>query len=198
MLYPVTNRGRPRLAFAALFLALYAAPALAAAESRTLLIQPARLDFDQDGRLDTVAPLLAKPDIVRMIFSRRGVREIAQPAPVLAVAGVDYDRDGDLDLLVSTSMGSLLWVNDGDGTFLSLPIAISNTGVPHASGSPGWTVRAAAAETTVEGREPAAAAPIGDARRPPRLLSLSGVCCDNSYAERERFSLRSPRAPPAI
>src|SRR6266567_1898166 len=95
-----------RLAFAAFLVAFYAAPSLAAGASRgPLLIQPARVDFDHDGLPDTAAALATKPNIVRVSLSRTGVRDITQPALVLAIAAFDYDRAGDLDLLVATSMG---------------------------------------------------------------------------------------------
>lgn len=174
---------------------LAAAPAVAAtpAPRASLLVQPARADFDQDGRTDTAAGVLTDPSIVRVTLSRTGIRDIPQPAPVVAVAGFDYDSDGDLDLLVGTSDGAILWVNDGQGVFSVFPLLLE--GGPPAPSSPALTDRPVFTETFLEKHDRAISQHDRDGPRGPEVLNAAEPGSDARISDCQ-FSIASPRAPP--
>jgi tetratricopeptide (TPR) repeat protein len=84
-------------------------------------------DYDNDGWTDIVIGL----ESGLRLFHNEGngtFRDVTQAAglgamtaPVFAVTLVDYDHDGDLDLLVTTfSEGPRLWRNNGNGTFTDI------------------------------------------------------------------------------
>jgi hypothetical protein len=166
-----------------------AAPAAGAA----LLVQPARIDFDRDGRADTAAGVPTRPSVVRVTLSRTGPRDIAQPGAVLAIAGFDYDRDGDIDLLVGTSEGALLWVNDGHGAFSMLLLERSSSSP--ASSTPPWAGRPALTEVPLDRCDPAIAQHDRAARRHLDALNILADRRDSGACDL-RFSPGSPRAPP--
>ena len=100
-----------------------AAPARAAtlAPRVVLVVQPTRADFDRDGRPDVaVVRIGSNPNLVRVVLSRAGSRELPHANAVLAIASFDYDHDGDVDLFVGTSAGTTVWLNDGQGAFSAL------------------------------------------------------------------------------
>jgi hypothetical protein len=176
-------------------LLLSAAPAAATPLDRgPLVVQPARIDLDRDGRVDTAAGVPASPRVVRVTLSRTGARDIVQPARVLAIAGLDYDRDGDIDLLVGTSEGALLWTNDGHGVFSALPIVVSAE--PPASSSPrAWAARSILSDGWLDRADPAVSRHYRH-----RLRQLAGteiLAAARSVAPRGACIYQSsPRAPP--
>lgn len=186
--------GRPAW-LAALLFAFAALPALAATtQARVLLPVPStRGDFDRDGRADSAAGMLTNPSIVRLTLSRAGIRDIQQPAPVLAVAGFDYDSDGDLDLLVSTSDGAILWVNEGHGVFSVFPLLLpARSPMPPASA---WIARATLTEVFLERHESAIAQGDRDGPRGPQVFNAAGRSSDARISDLQ-FSAAPPRAPP--
>ena len=166
-----------------------AAPAVRAA----LLVQPARVDLDRDGRADTAAGVPASPSIVRITLSRAGIRDLAQPARVLAIAGFDYDRDGDIDLLVGTAEGALLWLNDGLGAFSRPPIVLS-TSAPVSSSS-SWTARRILTETLLDRDDLAVAHNDRDGTHHPDSLNALADGADSAACD-VCYSQSLPRAPP--
>lgn len=75
-------------------------------------------DLNGDGIHDRVAAGLQPTDIVvRLSTSQR--RQLHADFPIIKVAAVDFDRDGQLDLVATTSDGGGLavWINRGDGRF---------------------------------------------------------------------------------
>jgi hypothetical protein len=186
--------------FAAALCVLWARPAAAAPhvgparpELSPLLVQPVRLDLDRDGRADTAAGVPTSPFVVRITLSHAGPHDLRQPARVLAIAGFDYDRDGDLDLLVGTVEGALLWVNDGSGGFLRLPVVLSS--VPAAPSSSGLARGRALTDEFFDRNDPAIACVDRQGRDP--LDARHGLDDRrHSAACSAPFSQRLPRAPP--
>jgi len=179
---------------AAFMLALSALPALAAPmRQASLFVQPARVDFDHDGRADTAAGVLTSPDVVRVTLSRTGIHDIMQPADVVAIAGFDYDRDGDVDLLVGTSKGAVIWVNDGHGGFSALPRLLPAAAPPDTSSA--WSAIGARVERSAERNEPAAARDscLLRAARMVRFVVRGPSSCIIEFVP----SLSVPRAPPS-
>jgi FG-GAP-like repeat len=184
--------------FRLLFVALVsliggAVPAVASpTHLAAFLVQPFRADFDRDGHPDvaSVDPL-SNPSALRIRLSSSGVREIAQSSAVSAIAGVDFDRDGDIDLLVGTAEGALVWLNDGLGAFMSEPIHFA--AVPDDSAR--MTSVVVSSATSVDREDPAtidwdpAQQVSTRVDRPIRHGACSAL---------PRFtSASSPRAPPA-
>src|SRR5258706_13900344 len=166
-----------------------AAPAARAA----LLVPPARVDFDRDGRADTAGAIPTHPFVVRVTLSRTGMRDLMQPARVVAIAGFDYDRDGDIDLFIGTSEGALVWINNGDGDFSKFAIAVSAT--PPASSSSAWTARSVLIQALPDRDEP----PIArNDHEGLRHLAVRSVLGDGrtSPANDVRFPQGPARAPP--
>jgi hypothetical protein len=180
--------------FGAFVLALSAMP-VRATPRVTLLVEPARADFDHDGRPDTAAGVLTNPDIVRVTLSRTGIHDIVQPAPVVAIAGFDYDRDGDVDLVVGTADGAVVWVNDGAGAFSPLG-GLLPAGSPGPSSST-WTAAVAGSELSAERNEHAGAQNDRDGPRHVTVLSVV-VAGSNSGGADFVCSSSSPRAPPSV
>jgi hypothetical protein len=117
-----------------------------------------------------------------------------QPARVLAVAGLDYDRDGDIDLLVGTSAGALLWINNGNGAFTVLPVALS-AGPPAASSSSVWTTGVSSAWSLLERNDRTILDPGRGGTH--GLNQLDRLDRRPTAALRPiRFSQTRPRAPP--
>ena len=84
-------------------------------------------DYDNDGWTDIAIAL----ESGLRLFRNEGngtFRDVTQAAglgamtaPVFAVTLVDYDHDGDLDLLATTVSGGIrLWRNNGNGTFTDI------------------------------------------------------------------------------
>src|SRR5262250_1459219 len=97
-----------------------AIPATANPHSHSaLLVEPWRGDFDNDGRADVASVEAgAERSTLRITLSRSGVRELGHAGWIQAIAGIDFDHDGDIDLLVGTSEGAVVWLNDGRGIFV--------------------------------------------------------------------------------
>jgi len=185
---------RYRRIFAALFVCLVGAVVPAAARPHVhsaLLVQPARADFDRDGKPDvaTVEPD-AGQSVVRITSSRSGVREIVQPNTVLAVAGFDFDHDGDIDLLVGTSEGPIVWVNDGLGLFLGQPVHLAS--IPDEAAKITSVVLSAGASLNRDDSAGIGHAPIHAASTPVDAV----LAIYNCPALHRIVFATSPRAPP--
>ena len=76
-------------------------------------------DFDNSGMADL---LFSGEQLVRLVAEAPGEWDEAHffGPPARSVYTADIDHDGDLDLLVSTDQGSLLWANDGQGGFADI------------------------------------------------------------------------------
>lgn len=159
-----------------------------------LLIQSTLGDFDMDGRPDTAAGVLTRPVVVRMVLTRRGIQELEQPGAVHAVAAMDYDHDGDLDILVGTSKGIFVWVNDGHGDFSLAPC--SRGAAPQRFFSEKWTVCTPTAKVDLNQNEHVTSNAAFTATPP---LTLLGSSYPRASGAARNFLLSSapPRAPPA-
>lgn len=111
------------------------------------------------------------------------------------VVTVDFDRDGDLDVLASTDRGIRVWLNDGQGNLVSQPPQTAepisdSTGVRKDAG-----VRQDSSES-IQNDLPSFSAPPSRARAvraPARSLAFDGFAVP--LRSRSRSSL-VPRAPP--
>ncbi len=87
-------------------------------------------DYDNDGKLDLFVPNIGGT-MNDILFHNDGgsaftrittVHPAIDGADSRGAAWADYDRDGFLDLFVSTSQNDLLYRNNGDGTFQNMTI----------------------------------------------------------------------------
>jgi FG-GAP-like repeat len=183
------------LGFLALFLAAIPASGAAPLPRLSLLIQPVRTDFDHDGRPDVAAGELVRPGVVRLTLSRSGVSELSQPGIVTAIASIDYDRDGDPDLLIGTKSGVIVWINDGTGGFSRSSVHFAGT--PPAPSPHRFTAGSSASMKDLERDEPAARRADGTRRGPGRALGLVGTVLP-SWPATVTAAQSSPRAPPQL
>jgi hypothetical protein len=189
--------GRPAC-LAALLFAFAASPALAATPRArvALLFQPTRADFDRDGRPDTAAlGARTNPVVVRVTLSRAGMSELFHASPVLAIASVDYDSDGDVDLLVGTSEGTVVWLNNGRGAFSPLPLHPAATRAPESPDK--FTATPASNAVPFDRNERTLAATAQPARAGRDLLGHMSPLRISS-ASLLRTTACAPRAPPRL
>ena len=104
----VARRAIRLLAFAA---ALAAAPVVASAQTLSA-------DFNGDGIHDQVEPGVRPTEIVVRLSSGHRQRRLRADSPIIRLTAVDFNRDGQLDLVATTRPGGLtVWINRGNGHF---------------------------------------------------------------------------------
>ena len=100
--------------------------AVEALEGRSMMNAVAEADFNNDGRLDKA--VVTSPTTITVSlrnaddsFTAAAVLTVPKSQPVTDVAASDNNADGKMDIIASGSKNpgsySLLWVNNGDGTF---------------------------------------------------------------------------------
>ena len=125
--------------------------------------------------------------IARALTSRRGVK-------IRRVLTVDFDRDGDLDVLAATDQGILLWLNDGLG---HLTAQHPNRAPGVAGGGPAntWRERRDDTAESIQNDPPSLRYTISSANAPPVMVSAIGrPPADDLLRERAagRFASRAP------
>jgi len=112
------------------------------------------------------------------------------------VATADIDRDGDLDVIVSTDRGFLVWVNDGAGRFTSEAPAHRPMVSGHAPEDT-WSDADSSHDETIPSNATSLPMASGSGVVPPPFSAQSRV--SNLVALRAGRSCgsSSPRAPPS-
>jgi hypothetical protein len=90
-------------------------------DSRSALTRA--VDLNGDGRMDeAVLEAYGADSFVQLAFDRDGTtRFLDVPDDSLTIATVDYDHDGDVDVLVASRTGAVtIWNNDGHANFHKL------------------------------------------------------------------------------
>jgi hypothetical protein len=83
------------------------------------LAQVVDADLNGDGVHDRVDPGLQPTDIVVRLSTGRHQWRLHADSPIIRFAAVDFNRDGNVDLVATTSSpdGLAVWINIGDGRF---------------------------------------------------------------------------------
>jgi hypothetical protein len=108
----------------------------------------------------------------------------------------DIDRDGDLDIVASTDLGFLVWVNDGNGRLTSQKPERK----PAADGRPPddtWEQGDAADEQTIQNELPSSKLTTAYAHAPPAAIARRDDSLNAVRALEPSFGASTPRAPPA-
>lgn len=102
-----------RRAIRLLALAVAVAAAPAAVSAQTLFA-----DLNGDGIHDRVEPGVRPTEIVVRLSSGHRQRRLHADSPIIRLTAVDFNRDGQLDLVATTRPGGLtVWINRGNGHF---------------------------------------------------------------------------------
>jgi hypothetical protein len=170
-----------------------ALPVHAAPVARTsLFVHPTAADFDGDGRLDIAGAFPVRPNVVKVTLSRLGIYELTDVADIASVAALDYDHDGDTDIVVRTLQGFSIWVNDGAGRFSVLPCGRVRTPLRPTASS--WANRTASSSEIATSDRLCAQAGHLDVWR---LTAIAPAALPSEHvAPRSTLESAQPRAPP--
>jgi hypothetical protein len=111
------------------------------------------------------------------------------------VATADIDRDGDLDVVMATDRGFLVWVNDGAGRFTS-QTAKHRPLIDGRDVADTWDAGCSAPEEWIPNGAPSMPIAAERAHAPPLFSSRSDVLIDSTRRADRTHGSSSPRAPP--
>jgi hypothetical protein len=126
--------------------------------------------------------------IARALTSTRGVK-------FHRVVTVDFDRDGDIDVLAATDRGVFLWLNDGNG-HLTAQRPHRTAGVSGRGPANTWRERREDSPESIQSDPPSLGDVVSDAHAPPTVVVALRLSADATLRDRSAGCLPS-RAPPA-
>lgn len=111
------------------------------------------------------------------------------------VVAADIDRDGDLDVVMATDRGFLVWVNDGAGRFTS-QTAKHRPLIDGRDVADTWDAGRGGPEEWIPNGAPSMPIAAERAHAPPLFSSGSDVLVDSTRRADRTHGSSSPRAPP--
>jgi hypothetical protein len=111
------------------------------------------------------------------------------------IAAADIDCDGDLDVVASTELGIVVWVNDGAGHLTAQPPALAPSIDSH-PGRTAWRGTERELDQPIQSTVPSVPAPHVYAHAPPPAIAERSAAGDVRPPTDGVLGSRSSRAPP--
>ena len=111
------------------------------------------------------------------------------------IVAADIDRDGDLDVVGTTDLGFVFWVNDGQGHLTSQTPTRSPL-LDSTAAATMWSGRDAGRDVSIQNDLPSPRLPGDSPRAPPSVVAQYHSTPDHAAGLDATFGCRVPRAPP--